>query len=383
MQRRKRRLLIVAVSGRALARSARRSDLDVSVLDAFADGDTRTLARRCHAVSLPLNRQEILAWTKRIYSDDERFDVVYGSGAEHAPEVIEALRSRARVLGNHPEVLHVVGRARRLFTLFDELEIPYPEVSFVATTDRFKWLVKSEGGCGGRHVADWPPSRPLNSGQYLQRFVGGPVYSVLFAADGESFRVIGWNRLLRATGEDGSGFSYQGALGQFSPDAGIVRRITKYIESAVSALALRGLNGLDFVLQGDRPLVLDLNVRPPATIALYDDEFPRGLIDVHIEACKGRLATATRHPTRRECSGHAIVYCRRSVQIPVGLLWPKWCTDLPCSGYTIAAGEPVCTVHARGHGPQEEIRRVLETRRIQVRDWMESTAALPHRMPTS
>ena len=100
------RLLIVGVTGRALAASAFRWGRAVVVLDLFADRDTRELATECREVSAPValrfHQGRLLAAARALAPDAP---LVYGSGFEGQ---IELLARLAHGLG--PPALHRVAQ---------------------------------------------------------------------------------------------------------------------------------------------------------------------------------------------------------------------------------------------------------------------------------
>jgi predicted ATP-grasp superfamily ATP-dependent carboligase len=117
------------------------------------------------------------------------------------------------------------------------------------------------------------------------------------------------------------------------------------VQRLTAALGLRGLNGVDFILEGDRCFVLELNPRPTATIDLYDADVEVGLLAVHIAACQGTLPAPVVISNAR---AHAIVYAGTVLRVPAKPGWPAWCTDLPEPGSVIPAGAPVCSVRGEG-----------------------------------
>jgi predicted ATP-grasp superfamily ATP-dependent carboligase len=97
--------------------------------------------------------------------------------------------------------------------------------------------------------------------------------------------------------------------------------------------------------------VLEINPRPSATMALYDDDFDQGLLALHIAACHGELPPLARHtgPIR----ALRIVYSQSATSIPVGFHWPEGCADIPNPGATIEAGQPLCSLVVQTDNRQE------------------------------
>src|SRR3954451_1147403 len=112
------RLLIVAVSGRALAQSAGRAGYRPVVLDLFADQDTRAASSVSRRVNVPgtlrIDPGRLLETVRRLAPGA---GLVYGSGFEGRPALLEQL-SRGRALyGNTPATVRSVRDPARFFPL--------------------------------------------------------------------------------------------------------------------------------------------------------------------------------------------------------------------------------------------------------------------------
>lgn len=335
------RLLVVSRTGRAMAESARRGGLSCLVIDAFADVDTRAAAARCVPVSWngygPGNIDSALP------AQANTRGLVYGGGLEGMPELLEPWYLARKLFGNGPDIVRVANDPMSFFTLLDALEIRHPQVRLSPPPEGDGWLIKRTASTGGGHVRAWTGREETDARDYFQRRIEGPAMSVLFLADGERAWSVGCNTQWTRAGD----YLWGGAVNR----AGLTPRQRKtllaHVGSLTSRLRLRGLNSLDFILEGDVPKVLELNPRPSATLELYDREFPRGLLYWHLQACGGRLpAPADRHkPAMRACR---VVYAGQALAIPDDVVWPEWCHERPAAGVVVASGEPVCTVTAGG-----------------------------------
>ena len=75
--------------------------------------------------------------------------MVYGSGFEARPELLEMASRYLPVIGNTPRVVRNLKRALQFFTLLDVLQIPHPEISYRPPAKTMGWLTKLGGGSGG------------------------------------------------------------------------------------------------------------------------------------------------------------------------------------------------------------------------------------------
>jgi predicted ATP-grasp superfamily ATP-dependent carboligase len=364
--------LVVSASGRALARSAGRQGIRVVVLDLFNDVDTRALAvasRACAGRHGRFHRARLLQAARELAPTDGYAGLVVGSGLEGRPALLQALSRQAPLLGNASETVVRVKDPEFFFPLLDRLAICHPEVRMTVPRNPQGWLAKRVGGAGGAHVRQAHLGWPRKERRYFQRFQPGRVMSALFLADGKRARVVGFNEQWTVALTRAARFAYGGAV-TVDDIAQPVRAVVSHAaERLTGALGLHGLNGLDFILAGDRPCVLELNPRPTATLDLYDDAVPGGLFAQHLAACVGRLEMGA--VPRDWSRAHAIVYASCAWRVPLTFDWPEWTTDIPAAGSLITGGAPVCTVHAQGESMRSARELVLARHeRMQTQTWV-------------
>ena len=185
--------------------------------------------------------------------------------------------------------------------------------------------------------------------------------SALFLADGARMQLVGLNEQWQATLSRTVRFAYAGAVTVDDvPEAVCAHAVSRAAARLTASLGLRGLNGLDFILEDGTPYILELNPRPTATLDLYDEAVPGGLFAQHLHACAGRLEMGA--IPQSGARAHAIVYAVGAWRVPATFDWPDWVTDIPASGSVIAAGAPICTVHAHGASTRAARELVLARR---------------------
>jgi predicted ATP-grasp superfamily ATP-dependent carboligase len=273
--------------------------------------------------------------------------LVYGSGFEGRTGLLARLARGRPLWGNPPEVVRRVRDPARLFPLLDRLALDHPEVRLSPPRSPAGWLVKRPGGAGGAQVG-YAGRRHPRPGDYWQRLEAGDTLSATFLADGRRARVLGFNRQWTAPVRPELPFLYGGAVGGIRLPVRLRREIEAGLDALVGATGLVGLNGLDFLLHGRRWLVLEVNPRPTATFELYDPDYPRGLFDRHLRACRGELPGRPAAP--RAARAHAVVHATLPLE-RVTVALPGWCRDLPALGTRFEVGAPVCTVHAAAPDP--------------------------------
>ena len=353
-------LVVAGACVRYLATSARRAGFGVIAADRFGDLDTAAAAARL--VTVPDGDAEALSRSvfAVVRETGSRCGLVYGGGFEGKAALVALLARKFELYGNPPSTIDLVADPYRLFSLLKTLEIPTPEVRHQAPRAPEGWLVKHAASSGGMGIyrAASASKAAYTTDRYFQRQLPGPVVSALFAADGRDPVMLGFNRLSsRAVGE--RPFCYGGAVTYAGLDPGQRERIHDYARRLTRALGLRGINGLDLVLDRETPLLLELNPRPTATLELYDCSLPGGGIATHVAACRGRLPAPPSDPGRF-VHGCRVLYAPCPLEIPT-LRWPRWCRDRPVPGSRIPEGSPVCTIYARGRAVGE-VERTLRLR---------------------
>ncbi len=364
--------LIVATTGRALARSAWRSGRRVAVLDLFADHDTRGYATVCQRI--PASDWDLdAAATVRAANEicPVSVPLVTGSGFENQIALLDALARGRKLFGNSGEVVSTCKDPRHFFTLLDRLRIAHPETSLTLPENPGGWLAKKIGGSGGTHVRPARIDETFSPDTYFQRSVGGVCASVLFLADGHHARVVGFNEIWsRSVGD--TPFAYGGAINQVALGSTLRSRISIAVDALAGALGLVGLNGMDFIVDRDDYRVLEINPRPTATIDLHDDQAAGSLFDLHLRACAGTLPPALQ--ISNTVRAHAIVYSPAGPLQTPRCAFPDWCSDVPAAAAGIATGMPVCTVHATG-ASVSEVKRLVSKRQAAIENFLMEKAA--------
>jgi predicted ATP-grasp superfamily ATP-dependent carboligase len=349
-------LLIIAGSGRMLAEAASKAGLKALVIDLYADLDTREYTlEACRLPSLAVEDvAPVLDELVRRYGVNQ---VVYGSGLEPYPETLDYLDRRMALLGNVPAVFRRLQDKAAFFTVLADLRIPFPVVTFVAPDADGSWLVKPMQGQGGLGIHPYSPGS-ADRGVYWQKFQEGTPGSVLFLADTHRACVVGFHTQFHADLSAGLEFAFSGLINHAILSGSQKSRVAGWLSRCVRAFGLKGLNTLDFIQDGERIYVLEINPRPSASMQCYGE-----LLTCHIAACQGALPEAL--PAQKGFTGFRIVYAAKDFRIPEGFVWPEWVMDRPEAGVLCHAGQPVCSVISRRSDP-EQVEAELAGRQQQI-----------------
>ena len=343
------RLVLVGLSARMMAQSVCRGGWRPVVLDLFGDRDTREVAHRCHTIGSRgsgFDEASLLSTARSLVPAAGATGLIYGSGFDACPDLLAALAKRFVLFGNEPETVRLLKQPKRFFELLQRLDIPYPASCFGSVGQRHDWLVKSAFSEGGKGVRYSDQRRPLGTGEFVQRRLPGAVMSALFLADGGKARIIGFNTQWSTAHNLDRPFLFSGVVAAAELNRGQRRQVAEYVSRLVAATGLKGLNSLDFMRDGDQCQVLEINPRPSASMGLYDEAFPAGLMAEHLWACQGVLGDCT--PRQTTIRAYRIIYAVADFIVPTVFTWPEWSHDRPFGGAKVAAGNPLCSVTAAG-----------------------------------
>jgi uncharacterized protein len=340
------RVLIAALSGRALADAARRAGYSPLVADLFGDEDLRTAAtisvRTAGDLESGLDGRALRVSLAQLAAGQGCEGLVWGAGFEDRPEVLARLARTWPILGNGVDVVKRAKNPLQLATLCAAIGVAHPEIRETRPADPANWLRKTIGGSGGTHVQMARDATNPSGGTYYQRKVAGRAVSVLFLANCDGALVLGftdqWSNPTRQTP-----LRYGGAVRPADITPGQKRVLRRIVDRVCRALGLRGLNSADFLVEDESLWLIEINPRPGATLDLFDSA-SAPLLAMHIEACRGCLPV--RAPRYSGAAAAALVYAKRRIPVFPAFRWPQWTADWQRAGTCVNAGAPICTVRA-------------------------------------
>ena len=373
-----REVLIVALSGRALAAAARRAGYHPLVLDLFHDQDTQALATASAPVPGDLaagfKAKALLAAADQLAPQGRDIPLIYGSGFEGRPRLLARLAKGRRLVGNRPDQVAALKDPHKFFPLLERLGITYPEVRYTPPPDPRGWLVKRAGASGGGHIRPATAASAARRHHYFQRYLPGRPVSALFLANGHRALVVAWSEQWPARSQ-GSPFIFGGALRPAQLGDEIQHRLAEKLSQLVSTTGLVGLNSADFVVAERDAALLEVNPRPGATLDIAEGQGPSRLFDAHRAACDGRLPDNWHEAN--VATAIEVIYAPERLVIPLAMSWPDWAADLPSCGAAIAAGMPICTIKAQAASPKA-VRRLLQQRQDLILDAITGNSPFHH-----
>ncbi len=375
-------LAVAATSARMLAEAARDDGFGVVALDLFGDADTRRASSEWVGVgrtdTLRIDAELLLSALAALARRGGVVGWIAGAGFEGRPELLERGAALLPLIGTPAAAVRRVRDPQTFFGFLDAQGIAHPPVRTAPPAVAADWLAKDAHGCGGWHIRratlPRPDAPPEPAHRYFQREAPGTPMSATFVANGSDARVLGFNQLIvRRFGA--RPYVFCGAVGPLPLPDDVPRRVTAAVRALAAEFALQGLGSLDFMLDGEAFGVLEVNPRPPASMALYGQRFapevaqqaPRGLVAAHVSAClQGKLPPRT-PPGGSDAGGDAvrgteIVFAPRPMQLDElaarRLAAHDACHDLPAGAVRFDAGDPICSVSASG-ATAEQVRALL------------------------
>ena len=349
----KARIVVAGLSARLMAEAAAQDGFEVMALDLFGDQDTRRAAtagwrRIGDAARMRLDAARCLAALHGLADRGGSIGWIAGSGFEAQPELLECGASVLPLLGTAPGDVARLRDPTRFFGFLASQDIAHPPWGELPSSEGSRWLVKDARACGGWHVERVKGQALLPSPHhYFQQEVPGQPMSATFIGNGREAVVLGFNEMIvRPIG--GHPFVFCGVVGSVPLPDLLARKLSGIAQQLTAEFRLRGLCSLDFIREGNACSVLEVNARPPASLALYPSA-----MRAHVQAClDGRLPVIPLLPLVPGPGGTEIVFARRPIVVDESLALQlaerNDVHDLPYAGARFAAGDPVCSLSARG-----------------------------------
>jgi predicted ATP-grasp superfamily ATP-dependent carboligase len=368
--------IIIAISGRALAVSANRAGYRVIVADCFADEDTSSVSEAVYQLQYTDDgfiEEELLTTIEKILSPASNAKLVIGSGFESQPDLIDKLAELAPVFSNNKKTIIKVKEPSSFFPMLKKYAISHPKTMFSRPDLSENYLIKKNAGIGGINTR-WLEQNDESddNNYYYQEYVPGEVASVLFLANGKQAKIVGFNHQLQSEDFPESPFLYQGAITLNKNIINNIEVIDNIINKITSSSKLKGLCGLDYIInEQNEVVVLEVNPRPPATFELHEEE--RALFDAHLACFDGKFVELEQQNTNNsKFKGYAILYAKENLFISDKLMLPEWVKDRPRAESVIPTKFPVCSVHAKEIS-LDKLKAMLFNRLLQIETMIAAT----------
>jgi predicted ATP-grasp superfamily ATP-dependent carboligase len=341
-------ILAIGISVRNIACSAARAGHLVIAIDSYCDIDLERCAVKSALISKDFGEESLQEYINRFSPDA----VVLGPGLE------EMSVKGVRILNNTQRKIAQVSDKLWIARWLDDRGFPTIPTQLSVEGMGYPAVIKPRKGAGGegcRLVRDGNELK-LEEGQIIQRFVEGHPASVSVIGNGRDAKAIAINeQLIGASWTGASGFRYSGNITPLAmPSQGIARMA----EEIVSELELVGSNGVDFLLTGKGPVVVEVNPRFQGSLDTVELSTGMNVFKAHLESLEGLLPGT---PEPRRTAGRAIIYAEEDLRIEEDLSGSvEGMTDIPRAGSMLKRDDPVASILAVGTGREDVLCRLRD-----------------------
>jgi uncharacterized protein len=362
------RILIVGASTRAAAQSAIRAGFHPTCADQFADEDLREIA---DVLTLPRYPDDL----PKVVANSPDCPWIYTGALENRPALLQKLAALRPLLGNPADVVRAVRNPFRLYRALVGNGLPALEVrpTDEPPPQNGDWMLKPCRGSAGRGIYLWDSAAPnlndLGEPYYFQERAGGRGLSGLYLASGGTTTLIGaTEQWIGHTELSARPFAYCGSIGPIDLPEPAGRQIADTGDHIAFEFGLRGLFGIDFLLEGEVAWPTEVNPRYTASVEIYERSHELALLDWHVRACRCHAAPSHSRDlmdqfrstlTRARVTGGGHKAAKAIVYAPFGLQAPNLArlqqtpdfsaagieiADRPAVGLPLPQGTPICTL---------------------------------------
>jgi predicted ATP-grasp superfamily ATP-dependent carboligase len=307
---------------------------------------------------------------------------------EILPDVADHLHELRSLLGNLSYL--------QLQQAWDETRFCIPETKPCDGTHpgEGEWLHKTGQGGNGSGVSKQsePGGLPPRSSGFWQRYIPGTPGSAIFVGDklqcitrqligvdlnppppysgeglGEGHLTSGDGGVYdsanqpspspsQSTGRGISDFQYCGTLAPWKLPAAAITDLTKLGQVLSTQYSLRGVFGIDFVFDGERVWLIEVNPRVTAAVEVVERITGNNLLAEHLAAFK--FHSDPLRQIAKPAAGKVILYAKHPLAVSrllseklladAGPRHSPQLADIPNPDTTIAVGEPILTLLADG-----------------------------------
>ncbi len=189
----------------------------------------------------------------------------------------------------------------------------------------------------------------------------GTLGSACFLADGRDAYLLGLTRQYAGVAALGAGqFTWCGNV-TLRGEEPLNTLISDAVQCLVRTCGLVGMNGIDFIVGPEGPVLLEVNPRPPASFELFERQLGVNAFFPHVDGCQGRLPARLPRPSSGLAWGKGILYACRELSVGDTAGWEaQGIVDIPRLDEIIPAGGPICTVLASEVDPFTCWQQVLK-----------------------
>lgn len=333
-------LLVIGASARAAVWSSRGIG-PIAAIDQFGDADTREMADVLVSTDYP---RDLPALAGRVPD----CPWIYTGALENHPRIVRDIAAERPLLGNDADVLRLARDPSYVADVLAAAGLPFLPVRRASDglPDRGDWMLKPLRSAAGRGVAPWH-GESLPKGTFLQRRAQGESFSSVHLATPPHVELVGVSRQLFRPGS----FEWTGNVGPVELPDTIRETVASCGERLAHDLGLRGLFGLDFVVEDGVPFVVEINPRYTASVEVHERATGRRLLLEHIVTFGGHagIETVPEPQSSEQIVLKRILFADRAITATRELEERRIAedaeiADVPVAGSEIPVGAPSCTL---------------------------------------
>jgi predicted ATP-grasp superfamily ATP-dependent carboligase len=323
-------IFIAGASARAAAYSALRAGLRPWCADLFADADLRAICQ-VEKIAVDQYPSGVLAISERCPPGPW----LYAGALENRPDIIQAISNKRPLWGCSPEAVQKARAPGALREIYDDA-IPMRSPDVLWPGDRLpsfeRWLIKPIAGAAGFGIREAYGAQPgkVPDGCYGQKYVPGTSCSGLFVGHERGCLFLGATiQLVGTPWLHAAPFHYAGSVGLLELPERVYRWFRDLDNILADRFGLRGIFGVDCILQTDMAWTIEINPRYTASVEVWEYARKRSALalhrrvfenpndkETHLKLQKMRISTHS-----RKVVGKAILFARETVTIPEKTPW--------------------------------------------------------------
>ena len=330
-------------------------------MDMFGDVDTRTQSNFQLLRNYPTDCISLLP--------DVQPDAICVTGAmENHPRVLQKLTTRTTLLAPAVDQIARMRDPLDLQAVLPSSSCRYPR-TFASNQrlpqDKTRWLKKPIASAAGQgiHAFNTTHTSSPDPTMIIQEQISGRSISVSFLMHPARTDVLGCTEQLLGHRElQANEFQYCGSIGPLHIPPSINKKLQELGQFLQHEYSLRGLIGVDLILHDDQLWLIEINPRYTASMELFESQFNRSMIQLHLDSFSKHPATFNRIDHDNMHYGKAVLFARETTQVPNEFqsIWQAalncqqpTVADLPPIGAIVQAGHPLFTIFAHSKSTAE------------------------------
>ena len=329
----------------------------------FADHDLCRMLAKEH-LPAPQQFSDFAQLPERMHDLPATWPVVWTGGLENAPGVFERLAGQRPVCGPNGETIQRLSHPQELRILLQDTDVRFPRIAWqrdeVSPSEPAdSWLIKPERSAGGIGVRHWRSDSGIPPGCYLEEFQSGRTASALVCFQNGRAKILSTSAQISGDRRIGAkDFWYCGNTGPVTLPKKAMKALTRVIDK-VATLVFAGIAGLDFLLQEEELVLLEINPRVTAAHEIFDLtsrgshvlDLQLGAESVELPPLDSRsnqisrlIAYVVRDSQLTPDAVRMLMKFSRSPTRPHDADMPCWLADIPCPG-ALTTGQPFCSIY--------------------------------------